>query len=164
MISDCLWMFEISKCKIAWLKIDQIFYVQCSVFLHPKFLILSFPALSVIGLIELDKTNGDILVFYNLILFSWDFRSYFFPLAFGVSCNFIFAIKMNYNFINKYVLTKTTCNGIHLPKLLDEFLYSLHIILRILLVIQEKVYSYCLMPVWLKLGSLKYCYEKWLCF
>lgn len=137
-----------------------MFSVQCS--FTPSF--WYFPSLLWVSLVwlnwikQMETFSFFIIWFYSLgildLIFSHLLSEY--------PVNFIFAIKMNYNFINKYVLTKTTCNGIHLPKLLDEFLYSLHIILRILLVIQEKVYSYCLMPVWLKLGSLKYCYEKWL--
>lgn len=49
----------------------------------------------------------------DLIYFSTSFSEY--------PANFIFAIKMQYNFISKYDLTKTW-NGIHLPKLLDMIL------------------------------------------
>lgn len=158
-------MFEISKCKIAWLKIDQTFYVECSTSFTPRFWYF-FPSLFWVSLVWLNWIKQmETFSFFIIWFYSLGILDLFFShLVSDYPVNFIFAIKMNYNFINKYDLTKTTCNGIHLPKLLDDFLYSLHIILRTLLVIQGKVYFYCLVPVWLKLGSLTCCYEKWLCF
>lgn len=95
-------------------------------FFHPRILtLLSFRALRVTGLIGLDtivKQMEKILLFIiwfhslgilGLIYFSTWFSEY--------PANFIFAIKMQYNFISKYDLTKTW-NGIHLPKLLDMIL------------------------------------------
>lgn len=68
-----------------------------SSFLHPKVLILlSFPALRVTGLIELDtrvKQMEKILLFINLVSFSWDYGFYSFLHLVSQGSRFIFALK-----------------------------------------------------------------------